>query len=497
MDPVPTRYIDRDGAALAYQVVGEGPVAVVVFLELGQHLDLCWTDPDIHHVFERGASYSRTVYMQRRGFGLSERISYTPTVEQQAEDVLAVMDAVGMRDATLVGLLGTCGPLAMVAAKAPERVSGLVFVNPFAQGVKTAEEIHGWTDAERSAFIEGYRLAFTNWGSGGLIHMWDPVQDTAYNRRLMALSERCSATPADAKYYFDWRMHVDVRDVLISVQVPTRVLRFPTSPVPEAAVRYVAELMPNATFHALPPTPLGASIGEAFVPVADHIEEVATGTSHSADADRYLGAVLFTDVVSSTELLARVGDAQYRQMRNAHQRQVRMAVETCGGHLMSVTGDGTMSVFDGPSKAVRCAETVCRESNDSGITVRCGVHTGELERDGMNVTGMTVHIGARVSSVADPGQVYVSRTVHDLVVGSGLSFRSCGEHALKGVPGTWELFAVTHVGEQGDDLPAEESMQTSMDRMVLGTIRRAPRFTRAAVRFGNAMERRRIRASAS
>ena len=145
---------------------------------------------------------------------------------------------------------------------------------------------------------------------------------------------------------------------------------------------------------------------------------MATGTTHSADADRYLGAVLFTDVVSSTVLLASLGDAQYRQMRTAHQRQVRLAVETFGGHLMSVTGDGTMSVFDGPSSAVRCAEAVCREAENIGIALRCGVHTGELERDGMNVTGITVHIGARVGAAADPGQVVVSRTVHDLVVAS-------------------------------------------------------------------------------
>jgi class 3 adenylate cyclase len=197
--------------------------------------------------------------------------------------------------------------------------------------------------------------------------------------------------------------------------------------------------------------------------------------------------------VSSTELLASVGDAQYRQMRNAHQRQVRVAVESCGGQLMTVTGDGTMSVFDGPSKAVRCAETICGEATESGLTVRCGVHTGELERDGMNVTGMTVHIGARVSSVADPGQVLVSRTVHDLVVGSGLSFRSCGEHALKGVPGTWELYAVTGVGDQADGERAEKSLQTPVDTVVMETVRRAPRLTRAAVRLGNAIERRRIR----
>ncbi|MEO6470342.1 MAG: alpha/beta hydrolase, partial [Aeromicrobium sp.] len=301
MDPVATRYIDRDGAALAYQVVGDGPVDVVVFLELGQHLDLCWTDPDIHHIYERGANYSRTVYLQRRGFGLSDRVSYTPTLEQQAEDVLAVMDALGMGRATLVGILGTCGALALVAAKAPQRVSALVFVNPLAQGVASSADLQGWTETERADFVEGYRLAFTNWGSGGLIHMWDPVQDTAYNRRLMALSERCSATPSEAQFYFDWRLQLDIQDVLRSVHVPARVLRFPSSPIPEAAARYVAELMPDATFHQLPPTPLGASIGEAFIPVADHMEEVATGALHSASADRYLGAVLFTDVVSSTE----------------------------------------------------------------------------------------------------------------------------------------------------------------------------------------------------
>ncbi|MEO6472240.1 MAG: adenylate/guanylate cyclase domain-containing protein, partial [Aeromicrobium sp.] len=160
----------------------------------------------------------------------------------------------------------------------------------------------------------------------------------------------------------------------------------------------------------------------------------------------------------------------------------------------TVIGDGTMSVFDGPSKAVRCAETICQEAEAAGIAVRCGVHTGELERDGMNVTGMTVHIGARVRAAAEPGEVFVSRTVHDLVVGSGMTFESRGEHELKGVPGRWELFAVTRAGQQPDDVPAEESMQTSMDRMVLQTARRAPRFVRAAVRLGNAVERRRLRA---
>ena len=176
MDPVPTQYIDRDGAALAYQVVGDGPVDVVQFFELGMHLDLCWTDPDIHAIFERAAGYSRNVFFQRRGFGLSDQLSYTPTIEQQADDVLAVMDAVGMRRATLVGLIGTCGALALVAARAPERVHALVFANPLAEGVDGNDDLHGWTDAEKEAFVEGYQHAFANWGSGESIGMWDPVQ---------------------------------------------------------------------------------------------------------------------------------------------------------------------------------------------------------------------------------------------------------------------------------------------------------------------------------
>ena len=495
MDPPPTHYIDRDGAALAYQVIGDGPVDVVSYLEIPFHLDLCWTDPDIHHLFERSAEYSRSVYFQRRGFGLSEQITYTPTVEQQADDVLAIMDAVGMDQATLFGTLGTCGPLALIAASAPERVRGLVLLNPIPQGLESADELEGWTKAELSSVVEGYRHAFANWGSGEIIDMWDPVQGTPYNRRLMAMLERSAATPAAAQAYMEWVLHIDIRDVLKAVQVPTRILRLPTNRIPEGVSRYVNELVPDSSLHVLPETLPGASIGQGILSTVDHVEEVATGRVHSADSDRFLGTVLFTDVVSSTELLARVGDATYRDLRSAHERLVRLAVETAGGELVNVMGDGTLSVFDGPSRAVRCAETICRETTDAGIAVRCGVHTGELERDGVNVTGMTVHIGARVGAAAEPGQVLVSRTVHDLVVGSGLTFESRGEQELKGVPGSWELFAMSHAGEQAGSLPAEKSLQTSMDKMAIQSARRAPALSRAALRMANAFERRRARAT--
>lgn len=300
-------------------------------------------------------------------------------------------------------------------------------------------------------------------------------------------------TPADAVSYFEWINQLDIQDVLRSVQAPTRVLFLESSSFPEAAVRYVADLIPGATFHVLAPPPPGSSIGQAFVPVVDHVEEVATGAVHSIDADRFLGTVLFTDVVASTELLANVGDAEYQQLRSSHERLVRLAVADAGGELVNVAGDGTLSVFDGPTKAVRCAERICAEAKDADVEVRCGVHTGELMRDGLDVTGMAVHIGARVGAAAGPGEVLVSRTVRDLVAGSGLDFASRGAHPLKGVPEPWQLYAVVHAGEQEGTVPVQDSLQTPIDSMVIQGARRAPRLSRAALRMANAVERRRVR----
>jgi class 3 adenylate cyclase/pimeloyl-ACP methyl ester carboxylesterase len=493
MDPVATQYIDRDGAALAYQVVGVGTADVVFFGEIFQHLDLAWTDPDLHHVFEHLATYSRTAMFQRRGIGLSDQIAYTPTLEQQADDVLAVMDAVGMRTSTLFGMAVSCAALAVVAARAPERVNGLVLVDPLVQHLGVSGELHGWTETERNRVLASLQHAFANWGSGGIVDL-DPVLATPFNRRLMAMLERCSATPSTARSYLEWAIGLDVQDVFRAVQVPTRVLHVPSHPVPEAAARYAADLLPAGEFQILPLLPPGASLGTQFALIAGPLEEMATGGGRSSGSDRYLGTVLFTDVVASTELLERVGDKSYRQMRSDHERMVRLAVETEGGRLMTVIGDGTLSVFEGPSAAVLAAETICREADEAGMSVRAGIHTGELERDAMNVTGLTVHIGARVGAAAEPGQVLVSRTVRDLVAGSGLTFASRGEQQLKGVSGTWELFAVTHAGEQQKDLPqGEGSMQTSMDKLALQAARRTPALTRAALRLGNAIERRRAR----
>lgn len=493
MDPPATRYLDREGAAMAYQVVGDGSADVVFAYEIAAHLDLLWTDPDLHHNYERVARYARSACFQPRGFGLSEQISYTPTIEQQADDILAVMDAVGMQRATLVGQVTTCGAAALLAARMPERVHGLVLFMPMPFGWAARDDTHGWTAADIDSYFGEWRAAARDWGSGRSAVLWEPAWDNSLNRRLTAFTERSSATPTAAQAYIEAALDQDVRHVYRSVQAPTRVIWFAGCRLPETYGRYSADLIPGATFHSLPKMPPGTSFGQGFVRVADHIEEVATGRPHAADADRFLGTVVFTDVVSSTELLANVGDAKYQDMRANHERLVRLEVEAAGGRLVSVMGDGTMSVFDGPSKAVRCAESICRHAAGDGLSIRAGVHTGELQRDGMNVTGMAVHIGARVGATADANEVLVSRTVRDLVVGAGLFFVSRGEHTLKGVPDAWELFAISQAVDQAGTLPLEAPIRTRMDKVAIRSARRAPRMGRAAARLINGIQRRRAR----
>jgi class 3 adenylate cyclase len=425
---------------------------------------------------------------------LSDPIDYTPTVDQQADDILAVMDELGMDRALLVGVLANTGAVAMAAARAPERVTGLVLVNPYAQGTEqtTSRELHGWTVDEATESLAAFTATYANWGTGASIKTWDPAQDSPYNRRLMALLERCSATPNTAAAYLEWAQSLDISDVLRSVQAPTRVLRLQGNPIPHAAVAHVADLIPDATLHLLPVAKPGSSLGEAWGPISDHIEEAATGVPIQIDADRFFGTVLFTDIVGSTELLAEIGDASYRKLRDEHEREVRRAVEDHGGRLIKVTGDGTLSLFDGPTQAVLAGSAISAGSGELGITVRAGVHTGDMERAGSDVHGMTVHFGARLLSVAGAGDVVVSRVVHDLVAGSGLGFTPRGTKALKGIPGHWELFTLSDEGPHHAPIAHQELVATTLDRATLRTARLAPRMSRAAIRLGNAWQRRRV-----
>jgi class 3 adenylate cyclase/pimeloyl-ACP methyl ester carboxylesterase len=493
MDPPPTQYLERDGAALAYQVVGDGPINAVIYLELIHHLDLLWTDPHSHRNMERLGNGRRTVMFQRRGVGLSDPVPYVPTLEQQADDVIAVMDALGMKRAWLYGMWFTSGPVAMAAACAPERFDGLLLYQPFADGLPTGSRTPtGWRDDEVAAFREVYQPALDNWGSGLLARVWSEAADAPFNRRLMGMLERSSVTPAVARAHFEWGTTLDLTDVFRAVNVPAHVVRKASDRFPDAATRHVAELIPGANYRCLPGVRAGSSLGEGLVAVIDYLEELTVGESQVNSGTRALGTVLFTDIVGSTQLLARLGDDGYRELRDAHERDVRMAVERAGGRVVKVLGDGTMSLFDGPGRAVRAADSLRVDASSLGVEVRAGLHTGEVVREGTDISGMTVHIAARVAAMARANEVLVSRTVRDILVGSGLGFSDRGEHELKGVPGSWQLYALQKVGESEAVEPGP-SVQTVVDRAAVAAARRAPAAMRTMTRLGNAVQRRRAR----
>ena len=492
MDPAPTQYVDRDGAQLAYQVLGNGPVSLVIHLEIVQHLDLCWTDPHVHRNFERVAGLGRAVIFQRRGFGLSDPVPYVPTLEQQAEDVLAVMDAAGMDHAILFGTFSTCFPVAMVAACAPERTSHLLLHVPWAGGLPIQADLPpGWSKDEADGYREAHAGAYGQWGSGQTARLWSATMDSPYNRRLMGLLERSSATPPAAKAHGEWFSQVDMTEVFRAIQVPTRVIRQESDRIPDAVVRRVVDLIPDAAYRSLPSASAGSSLGEGYSEVIDDAEQLLLGGDAPREPNRSLGSVLFTDIVGSTELLVNLGHERYRRLRDDHERQVHLAVENAGGRLVKVLGDGTLSVFEGPGRAVRCAEEIRREASTLGLEIRAGIHTGEIERAGLDLVGLTVHIGARVSAAARPGEILVSQTVHDIVIGSGLKFADRGPHELKGVPGSWRLYALVADAEGPASVQIGPSVQTLTDRSALVAARRLPGTVRNLMRLGSSIQRRR------
>jgi class 3 adenylate cyclase len=253
------------------------------------------------------------------------------------------------------------------------------------------------------------------------------------------------------------------------------------------AERMVAQ-MPNASLHVMPVPAPGSSIGEGYYPVVMHLLELALGPRKAAEDSRFFGTVLFTDVVASTKLLAEIGDEEYQRLRTAHERAVRAAVSDADGQVMSVSGDGTFSLLDMPGAAVRCADRIAGEASAAGIGVRCGVHAGELQRDVGNATGLNVHVGARIMAAAHAGEVVVSRTVRDLVVGSGLEFERIGHKRLQGLPDVWDLYRFDHARSPAI-IPLTDSLQTPMDKVAVQAARRAPRLMRAMAKLANAADR--------
>jgi class 3 adenylate cyclase/pimeloyl-ACP methyl ester carboxylesterase len=443
VDRPETRYAAVDDADIAYQATGDGPLDLLFCYGFGSAIDLGWDEATTYPEFYRRlASFSRLVLFDRRGTGASDPISagVFPTWESWAEDAGAVLDAVDAERAVLFGALDAGALAVLYAAMHPERVQALILLNSSARFCRDEDYPIGVAPEALETLIGIVEQA---WGTRQLVTAVNPAMadDDAF-LEAVARVMRAAATPRRAATQFRYLLsNVDVRPALDLVQVPTLVLSVAESVfVPVEQGRYLAEHIVGARFVELPGAEVGLS--PPLLGIVDEIEEFVTGERGAADVDRVLATVLFTDIVRSTERAAQLGDRRWRSLLDAHDRAVREQFRRFRGREVKTTGDGFLASFDGPARSIRCAQAIVEATRSLGVDVRLGLHTGECEARGDDLGGLAVHIAARVGALADPGQVLVSGTVKDLVVGSGIEFNDRGEEELKGVPGSWRLFAV-------------------------------------------------------
>jgi class 3 adenylate cyclase len=435
MQPV-TRYAKSGDIHVAYQVFGEGAVNVVVAPLFVSNIEVLWEYPDAARWLLRLASYARVAVFDKRGTGMSDRVTELPGLEQRMDDVRAVMDAVGMEQAALLGISEGGSLTALFAATYPERCSALVLYGSFAR-------FTSWLPTEEA--LAGF-LGYIDqaWGSGGALPFFAPslANDPAAQQWFGRL-ERLGASPAAATALMRMNSQIDISDIVPNILVPTLVIhRKDDACINVEGGRYLAERIPGARYIELPGKDHAPWVGDNAMEIADDIEEFLTGTRAPVTVDRVLATVLFTDIVGSTEKAAALGDRRWRDLLDNHHATIRRNLARFRGREVKTTGDGFLATFDGPARGVRCACAIAEEIKPLGIEVRAGLHTGECEMTDDDVGGIAVHIGARVAALAGAGEVLVSSTVKDLVAGSGLRFGDRGSQSLKGVPGDWRIFAV-------------------------------------------------------
>jgi class 3 adenylate cyclase len=443
--PVPeTRYARSGDVNIAYQVFGEGETPLVWIPGFTQHLELNWEEPNRRAWFEGLARFARVITLDKRGTGLSDRVEGSPPLEVRMDDIRAVLDAAGVERAIVI-VAGDSGPLGILfAASHAERTLGLILCNASAGAVRkpdmpwlsSAEEYDSWVDETARRWSEP---AF-----------WDemfadsPSLATQEQRLAFARPIRLSVSPGNMAQYLRLNAHIDVQHVLPSVRVPTLVLvRSAAGDRVAQTARYLADRIPTARLVELPGRdliPLVFDREGLFAEFESFMQEVRHGVPE--EPDRVLATVLFTDIVGSTAKLAELGDRAWREVLAEHHARIRRELGRFRGREIETAGDGFFASFDGPARAIRCACAVSEAVRDLGIEIRAGLHTGECEVVDGKVGGIAVHIGARVAAEAGPGEVLVSRTVRDLVAGSGIEFADRGAAELKGVPGEWRLYAV-------------------------------------------------------
>jgi pimeloyl-ACP methyl ester carboxylesterase len=435
-----TKYAKSGDVNIAYQVIGDGPLDLVYVSGWVSHLEYAWEEPSLAHFYQRLASFSRLILFDKRGTGLSDRVPHFPTMEQRMDDVRAVMDAVGSERAAVFGTSEGGSMCILFAATYPERTTALIGVGVFAKRIWAPDYPWAPTPEQRQKFFDVIR---SSWGDVVDLETLAPsrAQDERF-KQLWSGFLRRSASPGAALELARWNTEIDVRHVLPTIRVPTLIIH--RSHDRDANIeegRYIAQQIPGAKFVELPGSDHLLWVGDNDT-ILDEVEEFLTGVRPAKEPDRVLSTVLFTDIVGSTRHLADLGDRQWRDLLDAHDEIVRREVRQFRGKVIESTGDGVLATFDGPARAIRCANAIRDGVRLLGIEIRAGLHTGEIELRENGIGGIAVHIAARVSAKAGAGEVWVSRTVKDLVAGSGLQFSEQGVFALKGVPEEWSLFSV-------------------------------------------------------
>ena len=442
-DPGEIRYARSGGVNVAYQITGAGPADLVYIGGWVTHIEVANEDPRMASFGDSLSRFARVVNFDKRGTGLSDRVpdAQLPTMEERMDDIRAVMDASGLERASLLGF-SEGGPLAMLfAATYPHRTTNLVVWGSYASMVRRTGYPWGLTEdqVEETARAYGER-----WGTGVGLGVFVPSRrEDAATRRWWARYQRMAASPGAAVALLRMNAEMDVRGVLSVISSPTLILHRREDALIEVEhARYLAQNIPGARLVEFDGADHWPWFGD-MPPVLEEIEEFLTGARRGPEPTRALATVLFTDIVGSTEQAARIGDHRWRDVLQRHDAMVRDALRSHRGHEVKTVGDGFLATFDGPARGIRCARAICDGAREVGLEVRAGLHTGECELMHEDIGGLGVHIAARVAALAGPSEVLVSRTVTDLVAGSGIGFEPRGAQQLKGVPGAWELFAAT------------------------------------------------------
>jgi class 3 adenylate cyclase len=428
-----TRYAFSGDISIAYQVMGQADYDIVIVPGMVSHVEMAHESPGYTAFLRRLSTFARVIAFDKRGQGLSDRISGAPTLEERVDDFHAVMDAVSSKRAVVIGFSEGGSMSAVFAATYPERVSKLLIFGGFANAANLTDD----TRERISRRVEG-------WGTGeGFKTLCPSRAANPAAIELAAKFERLSASPGGIKAVSILNCQIDIRPTLSLVQAPTLIMhRRGDRQVPIAAGRVLAEKIPNARFVEYEGEDHLFWTGSVDLLLGD-IEEFVTGHREYSllDLDRVLATVLFMDIVNSTRIAGAMGDQTWRHLLDNHDQLARQAVDKHRGKLIKTTGDGILATFDGPARAIKCAMAFGAAAKQIGLSIRAGLHTGEVELRGNDIGGIAVHAAARVMAQSWPDEILVSRVVSDLVAGAGLKFTDRGSHELKGLPGRWDLFA--------------------------------------------------------